>query len=68
MIEIVDDGDETIYVYTGGGTDPAYADRDLLAVVSHEMYGWSGMQEVLNVIHTMAEIYDIEIHDTQDIV
>lgn len=62
MIEIVSDGDERVCIYTGGGTDPAFGDRDLIAIVNHDEHGWAGMDAVIRVVEEICEIYNIECH------
>lgn len=58
-ITITDDGDETVFVKLNG--------EDLFEV-DHDMYGWAGMEAVINAVTKLADATGVEVENTQDIV
>jgi len=57
---LADDGDEVVFVATDDGK--------ILGEISHEAYGWGGMREVIALVEKIAETFDIEVRNLQDIV
>lgn len=58
-IYITDDGDEVVFIKV---------EEDVIAEVSHEAYGWYGMENVIKLVEDLAEAFGIEVYNSQDIV
>lgn len=58
-VYITDDGDEVVFIKV---------EEDVIAEVSHDAYGWAGMQQVIKLVEDLAETFGIEVYNSQAIV
>ena len=59
QLHITDDGDEVVFFKIGD---------ELIGSVDHGLYGWAGMEEAIKLVTHMAEVFGVEVVNTQDIV
>lgn len=58
-IYIDDDGDEAVFVRV---------EEEVIAMITHEDYGWGGMRQVIALVEDIAETFGIDYYNTQSIV